>query len=86
MTYSARIVADSVSDQSNRVSTMAVTFPRLVLAEFNTPRMFSRSSASSRAIPVAQQLERIAVDPFIPEYWGVNHKGMQADAQLEGAE
>lgn len=86
MAYSAKIIADSVSDKGDRVTTMEVTFPRLVLAEFNTHRMFSRNSASSRAIPVAKQLERITTDPFIPEYWGVNQKGMQADAQLEDTE
>lgn len=84
MGYSAKIVADSISKAGHRVTTMEVTFPRLVLAEFNTHRMFSRNSASSRAIPVAKQLERIKSDPFVPEYWGANQAGMQAHAELEG--
>jgi thymidylate synthase ThyX len=61
---------------------MQVTFPRIVLAEFNTHRMFSRNSASSRAIPVEKQIKRVMEDPFIPVYWGKNQKGMSADEEL----
>lgn len=86
MAYNAAVIADSVSEAGDRLTTMEVTFPRIVLAEFNTHRMFSRNSASSRAIPVDKQLERITNDPFIPEYWGVNQAGMQAKKQLEGDE
>lgn len=84
MGYRAEIVADSVSEAGDRLTTMEVEFPRMVLAEFNTHRVFSRNSASSRAIPVEKQLQRILNDPFIPSYWGANQKGMQAEAQLEG--
>lgn len=56
--------------------------PRIVLAEFNTHRVFSRNSASSRAIPVEKMLQRVMEDPFIPVYWGKNQKGMQADQEL----
>jgi thymidylate synthase ThyX len=65
---------------------MEVTFPRMVLAEFNTHRVFSRNSASSRAIPVKKQLEKIVADPFIPVYWGKNQSGMQASTELAGKE
>lgn len=82
MAYQASILADSVSEAGDRLTTMEVTFPRLVLAEFNTHRMFSRNSASSRAIPVLTQLTRIEENPFIPTYWGKNQKGMQADEEL----
>jgi thymidylate synthase ThyX len=65
---------------------MEVTFPRIVLAEFNTHRVFSRNSASSRAIPVEKILKRVAEDPFVPDYWGKNQKGMQADQELNAEE
>ena len=65
---------------------MEVTFPRIVLAEFNTHRMFSRNSASSRAIPVEKQIQKIEQDPFIPIYWGKNQKGMSADVELNEQE
>ncbi len=83
MAYAAKIVLDSVSEVGDRLTTMEVTFPRMVLAEFNTHRMFSRNSASSRAIPVQKQLERIKNDPFIPIYWGLQQSGMQADQELD---
>lgn len=86
MAYSAKIVTDSVSEVGDRLTTMEVTFPRMVLAEFNTHRVFSRNSASSRAIPVEKQLQRIMDDPFIPVWWGRMQSGMQADAELEGYE
>lgn len=86
MAYAARIVADSVNEAGDRLTTMEVTFPRFILAEFNTHRMFSRNSASSRAIPVRKQLARIMDDPFIPDYWGVNQPGMSASTELTGDE
>lgn len=82
MDYKASIVADSISDAGHRLTTMEVTFPRIVLAEFNTHRVFSRNSASSRAIPVEKQIERVQQQPFIPEYWGAKQRGMQAEQEL----
>lgn len=83
MAYAAKIVLDSISEAGDRLTTMEVTFPRMVLAEFNTHRMFSRNSASSRAIPVEKQLVRIKEDPFIPAHWGKNQSGMQANEELD---
>lgn len=84
MAYEASIVADSVSEAGDRLTTMEITFPRLVLAEFNTHRVFSRNSASSRAIPVAKQLRRLLDDPFVPARFGRNEAGMQSYSWLEG--
>ncbi len=84
MAFDAVIVADSVSLIGDRLTTLEVTLPRIVLAEFNTHRVFSRNSASSRAIPVQKQLERIMNDPFVPVHWGANQSGMQAEAELTG--
>lgn len=83
MGYSCKIIADSVSRAGDRLTTMEVTFPRIILAEFNTHRVFSRNSASSRAIPLATQLERITQDPFVPEYWGKLQAGMQANEVVD---
>ena len=40
MPYSARVLLDSVSPNGVRLTTLEVTFPRFVLAEFNTHRAF----------------------------------------------
>ncbi len=86
MAYKAEILADSINRRAERLTTFEVTFPRMVLAEFNTHRMFSRNSASSRAIPVERQLRRVLDDPFVPVSWGVNQSGMQASAELSSEE
>lgn len=82
MGYAAKVLRDSVSPNGLRLTTMEVTFPRIVLAEFNTHRVFSRNSASSRAIPVEKRIAAIEADPFIPEAFGKNTKGMQAVEDL----
>lgn len=74
---SAKVVADSVNTHGNRVTTLLVTFPRFILAELNTHRMFSKNSASSRAIPFEKMIKMVKEDPFIPIAWQKNHKGMQ---------
>ena len=84
MSYSAKVLADSISPDGVRLTTMEVTFPRIVLAEFNTHRMFSRNSASSRAIPVEKMIQRVLDDPFSPVWWGKNQSGMQAAEELSG--
>lgn len=86
MSYSARVLADSVSPAGVRLTTLEVTFPRIVLAEFNTHRMLSRNSASSRAIPVENRIAAVEADPFIPVAFGRNRRGMQAVEALEGAD
>lgn len=83
MTYSAKILADSVSPAGVRLTTFEVTFPRIVLAEFNTHRMFSRNSASSRAVPVKKMIERVEADPFVPDEFGKNKRGMQSEESLD---
>lgn len=82
MSYACKIVTDSLSPDDVRLTTFEITFPRMVLAEFNTHRVFSRNSASSRAIPVEKQLAKVRENPFVPIYWGKNQKGMQAAVEL----
>lgn len=83
MGYAASILLDSISPEGVRLTTFEITFPRIVLAEFNTHKVFSRNSASSRAIPVERMIQRVLDDPFVPEYWGKNQKGMQAEQELD---
>ena len=87
----AKVILDSVTprghrpiEQGYRLTTVEVTIPRIVLAEFNTHRVFSRNSASSRAIPVEKQIEKVLTDPFIPTEFGSNKSGMQAGEPLTG--
>lgn len=73
----ATIIADSLNKQKDRLTTFVLVFPRIVLAEFNTHRMISKNSASSRAIPFKTMLKKVQDEPFIPIAWQKEHKGMQ---------
>ena len=44
--------------------------------------MFSRNSASSRAIPFERMVKMVEEDPFIPIAWQKDHKGMQGTEYL----
>ena len=83
--YSAKIVADSLNPEGERLTTMEVVIPRCVLAELNTHKMISKNSASSRAMPVKKLLQMAQDTPYIPEKFGVNQKGMQSEEFLTGA-
>ena len=80
----ARVIADSTSPSGTRLTTLEVRLHRFVLAELNTHRVFSRNSASSRAIPIAKQIERVLNDPALPLEYGSKRAGMQAGPPLEG--
>lgn len=85
--FDAKVLADSVNKNTGeRLVTMVVTFPRIVLAEFNTHRVLSRNSASSRAIPAHKMIQRVKDTPFIPLKFQAYHSGMQGNAYLEGEE
>lgn len=79
----ARIVADSINEHGDRLTTMELEFNRFILAEVNTHRMVSKNSASSRAIPVKSIIEQIRSNPAEPVHWGKNQAGMQAKEQLD---
>ncbi len=83
MPYRVRILADSISPIDVRLTTMEVEFPRFILAEMNTHRMFSRNYASSRAIPVSRRIEMVRQDPVIPMAFGKNRPGMQATEEAD---
>lgn len=84
MPYGAQIVADSISERGDRVTTMEITYPRFVHSELMTHRVASRNAASSRAIPIKKTIGRVLKDPAMPVEWGSNRPGMQAGDELTG--
>ena len=76
---SATIVADSVNKQGDRLTSLLITFPRILLSEINTHRMLSKNTSSSRAIPFKKMVEAVQNNPFIPIAWQKEHKGMQGN-------
>lgn len=72
---SAKIILDSVSAVTgDRMVTMEIEYPRIILSELNTHRMLSKNSASSRAIPFDKMVENLK---GIPVRFGQANKGMQ---------
>lgn len=79
----AKIILDSISPDNYRITTFELEFPRFILAEFNTHRMLSRNTASSRAIPVDKMHQLLKTTPAVPVEWGRNQAGMQAGETLD---
>jgi hypothetical protein len=88
----ARQIADSISPEGRRVTTYEVRIWRAMLAEFNTHTLFSRNSASSRAIPLRKKgggrggtLDRLEDNgPAMPVRWPKEQPGMQgADEEVD---
>lgn len=81
MGYSVKILKDSIGP-ARRITTFELTYPRMVHAELMTHKLFSRNSASSRAIPNEKLRQRVLDDPAMPVWWGKNQSGMQAREEL----
>lgn len=83
MTISAKIIADSVSPDGVRITSLELKYPRFIHAEFMTHRVFSRNASSSRAIPVERMIQNILDDTAMPIHWGKNQPGMQAREECD---
>ncbi|MEY9178362.1 FAD-dependent thymidylate synthase [Bradyrhizobium elkanii] len=83
---SAEIISDSISPLGIRLTTVKVVFPRMLLPEFNTHRVFSRNFRSSRAVPVVRLLEEVRTSPYEPYVWLRNKSGMQGGEPMSPEE
>lgn len=83
---SAELLAHSKGPMGDELMTFKLTFPRFILAELNTHRMFSKNSASSRAIPFRKLIAAVETDPFIPIAYQKEHIGMQGTEYFSKAE
>lgn len=83
MTVSAKVIKDSISPDGIRITTLELEYPRIIHSELMTHRVFSRNSASSRAIPVSKVIELVENNPAMPVHWGKNQAGMQAKEELD---
>lgn len=73
---SAQIIADSTSYLHKRLTTFVLEYPRYIHSELMTHRVFSKNSASSRAIPYSKFVEMVEKNPVMP-VWTQNQAGMQ---------
>ena len=83
MTVSAKVIKDSISPDGVHITTLELEYPRIIHSELMTHRVFSRNSASSRAIPVSKVIELVESNPAMPVHWGKNQAGMQAKEELD---
>lgn len=84
MAFNCEVLADSLNSVTgDRVTTMLVTYPLIVHAEFIRHRAFSYSVASNRAIPTNRLLDKVLSDPFVPERFPKAGKGMSPEGWLE---
>lgn len=81
-----KILADTLSETGNRLTTFGLIYPRFIHAQLLTHRVFSRNTASSRAIPTQKLIDAVMNNPVIPERWGKNQAGMQSYELLAEAD
>lgn len=99
MSYSATVVADSISEVGYltpksfpistppyRLTTMLVEEPRPIHAEHLRHRAFSYSVASSRALPASKLIEQVETDPYLPLFWGMMKSGMTSDREVSAGQ
>lgn len=83
--FEVKVIEDSISAASKRITTFQLTYPRYIHAELLTHRVFSRNASSSRAIPVSKAADRALSEIVEPIFYGLNQPGMQASNEcLEG--
>lgn len=82
MSFHVEVLADSISNEGVRLVTTQETYPRIIHAERMTHRAHGKNSASTRAIPLSNQLYNLLKNPFVPEKFGLNQPGMQAYRHL----
>ena len=88
MTITAKILAHSFNPNTNTdVVTFELEYPLVIHAHLLTHRVFSRNTASQRAIPVKAMIKAVMENPYIPIKWGKNQAGMVAkDEEIENIE
>lgn len=80
------IVADSANSFSDRLTSLVLTYPRIIHSEMMTHRMFSRNASSSRAVPVDKMIKAVRENTFCPFEFQKSHKGMQGSEYFTGVE
>ena len=80
----ATVIADSINETGQRLTTFELEFPRLILSECNTHGAIEKNTSSSRAIPVSKMLDHILEQNLKPIYFGSKKSGMQAGNELTG--
>jgi thymidylate synthase ThyX len=78
----AKVIAHSISPTGDEIVTFEVEQPKMINAEVNTHRVFSRNGSSSRAIPVSSVIDQLSKGAYFPEDVRTNERGMQGFDQV----
>lgn len=82
--YYVRVLADSISPEDVRLTTLECRYPRFIHAEVLRHRVDSHSVESSRAVPTEINIKKVKEDPFVPESFNKRVKGMGVGEALDG--
>jgi thymidylate synthase ThyX len=82
MEITAKIIADSVNPNGERITTFIVKYPYWIHGEVMTHRAFSRNFPSTRAIPIKTYVEKVKDEMSVPLVWTQNEKGMHTDKTM----
>ena len=80
-----KIIADSVSPEGVRLTTVQLRYWRPIHPEMLTHRAFSRNARSSRATPIDVMVEQVLKEPWGPKHWTINGPGMVAQAEFSAS-
>jgi thymidylate synthase ThyX len=80
----AKVICDSISKDSPRLTTFQLRYPKWIHQEFLTHRMFSRNASSSRAIPVEKNLREVDSKELrvTPSVFTSEQRGMSGGSEL----
>lgn len=91
--FLAKVAADSIFPNGQRLVSILARFPRSILSEMNTHTILSKNTSSSRAIPYSRKdtrkewqpmtmREMVMEVPYIPIHFGSNKPGMQPGDEI----
>jgi thymidylate synthase ThyX len=72
------IRGDAITPDNHRITTMELSLPRCLLAQFNKHRAFVSNTASARAIPSQRYIDSVKDTPYVPTLT-LNQKGMTGE-------
>lgn len=78
----AKVIADSITKDGKRITTLEVEYPRFMHSEFLTHNSISKNYSSSRAIPVKTFADLILNNMAFPLFFGKNQGGMKAKEEV----
>lgn len=86
MPHTVTVLQASDSPIGIKLYTFELKYWRAIHPEMCRHRSFSRTVESSRAKPIAKNIEEVKTNPFIPDHWTKNCPGMTAKEEITDLE